>query len=98
MTTTNSITSPETVVVAHLHWPLQMPDGFKLYVIETEQERYFATEAPLLRDVQGQRLTLDEELGPGSVVRCAVDRRGLIYAVQVVQQAYADPFAVVATA
>jgi len=87
------IVGPETVVIAHLRYPMWFPDGLTLYKVATASGRYFATQAPLLRSVEGQPITLDEELWAGSVVRLALNTLGLIAAVQIVSQSYYDPFA-----
>lgn len=94
-----TIVGPAEVIIAHLLYPMRFPDGLTLYKIATPAERYFAIQAPLLRDAEGQPMTLgDEELWAGSLVKLALNQQGLIHAVQILKRCYADPFSAAATA
>jgi hypothetical protein len=86
------IIGPVTVTKAHLRYPIRWA-GVALYVVETEKEQYFASEAPLFRGQDGQPLTLTEEVWAGSEIKLALTDRGLISAVQVLRQQYYNPFA-----
>lgn len=87
------IVGPTTVRVAHLRYPIQLPDGFSYFKIETQDHgRFYCGVAPMIRDAAGQRMELPEELWSGSVVKLALDSRGRIAAVQVLQPCWFDPF------
>jgi hypothetical protein len=88
------IVGPETVVIAHLYHPIRFPDDGPIYYkVETTSGRYFAFSPPKLRDADKQPTVLHEELAPGSTVRLAIGRDGLIEAVQIVTACWYDPFA-----
>jgi hypothetical protein len=90
-----TIIGPDAVVAAHLYHPLCLPDGRRLYQIETNR-RYSSNQLPIIRDPHNAPVVLHEELGVGSLVRLAIGDDGMMRAVQIMQAAWADPFADVA--
>lgn len=86
------VIGPETVLAAYLRYPLTLPDGRRIYAVETPSGFYGANELPMLRDDRKRAVALDEELAAGSTVRLAL-RAGLLHGVQIIERAWADPFA-----
>jgi hypothetical protein len=58
--------------------------------------RYSSNQLPIIRDPHNAPVVLHEELGVGSLVRLAIGDDGMMRAVQIMQAAWADPFADVA--
>jgi hypothetical protein len=85
------VTPPEPVVSSHLYHPLRLPDGRRLFQVETGR-RYSSNDQPLIRDATGAPLVLREEPGIGSIVQVALSKDGTMRAVKLTVPVWADPF------
>ena len=84
------VTQPEPLAASFLfnpivwaEWPQGAPDRNKLQRQHAVASRYAANKP----------MTLADEVGIGSIVRLAIGDDGLLCTVQIVQAAWADPFA-----